>query len=143
MSLAALAVPTYGSRAPDCFSQPRANNWLSDTTTARCAVLPGAPEVAKYRSSCASDRQCSAGIEPPTPRGSKPTTSNLARTAAEISLRAPIAYWTPEPPGPPGLTTSDPILVPGLAARSRLTGNEDRRHAGRRQSNGTSSRAPW
>src|SRR5690348_2134196 len=131
MSLAALAVPTYGSRAPDCFSQPRANSLLSDTTTPRGAVLPGVSEVAKNRSSSASDRQCTAGTEPPTPRGSKPATSNLARTAAETWLRACSAYWTPDPPGPPGLTTSDPIGVPGPVAASRITGSEKRRHAGR------------
>ena len=87
--------------------------------------------MARNRSSCASDRQCTAGIEPPTPRGSKPTTSNLARTAADTWLRASCAYWTPDPPGPPGLTTSEPILVPGPVAGSRITGSEKRRHAGR------------
>jgi len=51
---------------------------------------------------------------------------------AETWLRASWAYWTPDPPGPPGLTTSDPIRVPGPVAGSRITGSEKRRHAGRR-----------
>ena len=58
--------------------------------------------VARYLSSCGPVVQVSAGSLAATPRGSKPTMSNRASTAAGNSLRAPSAYWTPEPPGPPG-----------------------------------------
>jgi len=87
--------------------------------------------VSKYLSSCGPLRQVTAGMLPATPRGSKPTTSNLARTADEIWVRAACAYWTPEPPGPPGLTTSEPIRARESVAGSRITGRENRRHAGR------------
>jgi hypothetical protein len=72
-----------------------------------------------------------AGWLPPTPRGSNPTTSNLARTAGDTTLLACSAYCTPEPPGPPGLSTSEPMRRPGPAAGSSITGSEKRRQAGR------------
>ena len=75
--------------------------------------------------------QVSAGWLAATPRGSKPTMSNRASTAAGNSLRAPSAYWTPEPPGPPGLTTSAPIRWDSSPAASLTTGSEKRRPEGR------------
>ncbi len=75
--------------------------------------------------------QVSAGSLAAVPRGSKPTMSNRASTAAGNSLRAPSAYCTPEPPGPPGLTTSAPTRWDGSLAGSLITGSENRRPPGR------------
>ena len=56
------------------------------------------------------------GVLRATPRGSNPTTSYCAITAG---LMVPLAYCAnsyPEPPGPPGLTTSDPSRFVGSFA---------------------------
>ena len=101
------------------------------TTVASWALLTGLSVVAKYLSSCGPVRQWTAGVLPPTPRGSNPTTSNRARTAADTTWRACSAYWIPDPPGPPGLITSDPIRRAGSLAGSLITGSENRRQPGR------------
>ena len=75
--------------------------------------------------------QASAGSLAATPRGSKPTMSNRASTAEGNSLRAPSAYCTPEPPGPPGLITRSPTRWAGSVAGSLMTGRENRRPPGR------------
>ena len=73
-------------------------------------------ESARAASHSASLRQSIRGVLAPTPRGSNPTTSNGPPPRV-----SPI--WTanviPDPPGPPGLSTSDPIF--GWSARCRST----------------------
>ena len=131
MSRAAFWVPTYGSRAAEFCAHRAAYSLLCATTSASCAALAGMSSVARYVSSCGPVMQVNAGSLAATPRGSKPTMSNRASTADGNSLRAPSAYWTPEPPGPPGLTTSAPIRRDGPAAGSFITGSENRRQEGR------------
>ena len=131
MSRAAFWVPTYGSRAAEFCAHRAAYSLLCVTSPASCAALAGMSSVARYWSSCGPVMQVSAGSLAATPRGSNPTMSNRASTAAGNSLRAPSAYSTPEPPGPPGLTTSAPIRRDGSAAASLITGSENRRPAGR------------
>jgi len=77
-------ISAIASEAPDRFWQPRANSLLSDTTTARCAVLPGVSDVAKNRSSCASDRHVSP-VSPPFAQRSA-FTSNAASHAATLLM---------------------------------------------------------
>ncbi len=56
-----------------------------------------------------------------TPRGSKPTMSKRLRSAAGKRLVAPSrTNSTPDAPGPPGLTKSDPIRV-ALSVAGRRT----------------------
>ncbi len=55
-----------------------------------------------------------------TPRGSKPTRSKRFRSALG---KASALSWTssiPEPPGPPGLTMSEPMRSPCSVAGSRM-----------------------
>ena len=61
----------------------------------------------------------STGADRPTPRGSKPTTSKRRSTSVGSVSDSPTAASTPEPPGPPGLTTSEPIRFCWPASRTR------------------------
>ena len=56
-----------------------------------------------------------------TPRGSNPMMSKRLRSAAGKSLVAPSrTKSTPDAPGPPGLTNSDPIRLALSVAGSRI-----------------------
>ncbi len=60
------------------------------------------------------------GVLAPMPRGSKPTRSNLRATSVFfISSESCEAISIPDAPGPPGLTSSDPIRWLGSAALTR------------------------
>ena len=98
---------------------------------ASCAALSGISSVDRYVSSSGPVMQDTAGSLPPTPRGSKPTMLNRASTADGNSPRAASAYCTPEPPGPPGLTTRSPTRWAGSVAGSLMTGREKRGPPGR------------
>jgi len=65
----------------------------------------------------ASELHHSAGVDDPTPRGSKPTRSNRSRTDAGMLSTIPAAASIPDSPGPPGLTISDPIFAPVAGKR--------------------------
>ena len=54
-----------------------------------------------------------------TPRGSKPTRSNRLRIALGNWLAPSRTKSTPEPPGPPGLMTSEPMRCDRSVAGSR------------------------
>jgi hypothetical protein len=107
-----------------------ANCLLAPITRASWAGSEGSSSVAKKVSSCGPFSQFSAGWLAPAPRGSKPTMSNRASTAAGNSRRAPSAYCTPDPPGPPGLMTSAPTRCAGSAAGSLTTGRVNRGPSG-------------
>ncbi len=68
----------------------------------------------------ASSRQVTA-VDSPTPRGSKPITSNCC-CSAEPTAKSTLSRISPTPlePGPPGLVSNDPIDVPD-SARCRIT----------------------
>ena len=71
-------------------------------------------------SASASVRHRTAGAEWPTPRGSKPTRSKLRLIGEPSSSEAiPATMSTADPPGPPGLTSSDPMRCP--VAGTRMT----------------------
>ena len=78
--------------------------------------------VPRCWSCSAAVRQWIVGMLAPIPRGSNPTRSKRRATSV-FFIR--IASWeaisTPEAPGPPGLTNSDPMRWPGSLARSRET----------------------
>jgi hypothetical protein len=60
----------------------------------------------------ASELHHTAGVELATPRGSKPTRSNPSRSDDGSVGAIEAAASTPDSPGPPGLTTSEPIFLP-------------------------------
>lgn len=74
-----------------------------------------------------------------TPRGSNPTTSNRRRISSLNWPEAKMARSTPEPPGPPGLSTSEPIRAAGSVAGRRASARAIRSPPGRLQSTGTES----
>src|SRR5262249_33997037 len=56
-----------------------------------------------------------------TPRGLKRTMSNLARIFGDQkAVAAPRTKSTPEPPGPPGFTNSEPIRCAGSVGGSLI-----------------------
>jgi hypothetical protein len=65
------------------------------------------------------------------PRGSKPTRSNRARTSSGKSPDANRTKSTPEPPGPPGFTNSEPIRRFSSAAGRRIRKRPTNPAAGR------------
>ena len=67
---------------------------------------------ARSRSLSASELHHTAGVDKPTPRGSKPTRSNRCRTDSGRVPTIEAAASTPDSPGPPGLMISEPILSP-------------------------------
>src|SRR5205085_4568783 len=71
-----------------------------------------------------------------TPRGSKPTMSNRARRSDDRSM-PPATNSRPEPPGPPGSTSSEPIRSPGRRAGSSLSDSSIVRPVGLVYSSGT------
>ena len=61
-----------------------------------------------------------AGWLAPIPRGSNPTRSKrLSSPVLVAGLTSPAAATMPDAPGPPGLTTSDPIRAPSSVALCR------------------------
>jgi hypothetical protein len=63
----------------------------------------------------------STGVDSPTPRGSRPTTSKRLSTSTGRVSADCTAESVAEMPGPPGLTSSDPIrpVCPASTARTR------------------------
>ncbi len=70
------------------------------------------------------------GLLAPTPRGSKPTMSNESRMVWLKTFLADLAKSTPEAPGPPGFTSSEPMRLDGSAAGSLISLSEMRSPAG-------------
>ena len=67
---------------------------------------------ARSLSLSSSELHHSAGLDAPTPRGSNPTRSKRSRTDCGMVPTRLTAASTPDSPGPPGLTNSEPILSP-------------------------------
>ena len=88
------------------WAEPHGNATDIPASAADCA-----PRSAKHRTSA----------EKFVPRGSIPTMSNRASTSDERKVDAWAAMETLDPPGPPGLTKSVPILCLWSGAGSRST----------------------
>jgi hypothetical protein len=72
-----------------------------------------------------------SGVLRMTPRGSNPTRSKRARTSSENRTSAAArTKSTPEPPGPPGLRNSEPILRAGSVAGCLMSASEIRSPSG-------------
>ena len=82
--------------------------------------------VPKNAASSSSEAKHRMGAEAPTPRGSNPTTSKRASTSGvQIVCAAPsLTSSTPEPPGPPGFTNSEPMRRAGSLAGRRISASE-------------------
>ena len=78
-----------------------------------------------------------AGVLRAVPRRSQPTMSNRPAVSASRASPRPATMSTPESPGPPGLTNSDPIRCAGRLARWRITDRVMDREPGWAQSKGT------
>ena len=87
---------------------------------ARPAAVRTSGLAAASVSFCLSLMHCS-GSDSPTPRGSKPTRSNRSSSCWLSAPTRPAARFTPEPPGPPGLTSSEPIRWLWESLRARTT----------------------
>ena len=108
MSRATSAVLRCRARSP-----PRWAHWAvirsaSESSSARSAAESGVGSTLKSWSMLSSVRH-RTGEDAPMPRGSNPTMSYAARTAGENAKSESWAYCTPDPPGPPGLMSREPI----------------------------------
>src|SRR5439155_26680273 len=93
--------------------------------TASSSVLRGNANGVNNGVHCLAFPKHQSAVLHATPRGSKPTMSNQARTSPEKrNGAAKRAKSTPEPPGPPGLMKIDPIRRAGSAAGSLTTAIE-------------------
>ena len=81
----------------------------------------------------------STAVLAPTPRGSKPTRSNVRRSRRARRRAADERNSIPDPPGPPGLNTSEPIRSSGSAAGTRASAMSIVAPSGSSWSSGTSS----
>jgi hypothetical protein len=79
------------------------------------AAESGSGSEAMNASSSLSERQ-STGVLAPTPRGSKPTMSKLSSSLSPNTELEFSTYCTPEPPGPPGLTSNEPTRLSASSA---------------------------
>jgi len=125
--------PVFSSHAVAVFCQK-----------ARRASRPSGVEVSKTAARAAStsgSARQSKGWDCPTPRGSKPTTSYAPSTAGLNTRFTESMKATPEPPGPPGFVTSEPMRLSWSAAGRRFTAREIVAPVGSLWSIGTSTRA--
>ena len=123
MSLAVSTVLKVPRASPYSSAQPSATSWASAKASSSCSSVVGRGSAATIRSFRSSEMH-STGVERPTPRGSKPTMSNRCSTSRGRVRARPIAASAPEAPGPPGLTTSEPIrsVCPAITTRTRNSG---------------------
>jgi hypothetical protein len=99
-------------------AQPSATSCCSAKASSICSGVAGRGSAAMIRS-FSSGGMHSTGVDSPTPRGSKPTTSKRRSTSSGRVSAEPIAASAPEAPGPPGLMTSEPIRSVCWAQRAR------------------------
>ena len=124
MSRAVSTVLKVPSESGYSSAQPSATSCCSANASSTCSGVVGRGSEAMTRS-LRSAGMHSTGVESPTPRGSKPTTSKRRSTSSGSVSAWPIAASAPDPPGPPGLITSEPMrsVWPGCTARTRVSGS--------------------
>ena len=124
MSRAVSAVLKVPSALPYFFAQASATRWVSAKASFCWAPVSGRGSAAASSSFRGSGRH-STGVDSPTPRGSKPTRSNRWRTSVGMVSARLIAASAPEAPGPPGLTSSEPIrfVCPASTTLTRNSGS--------------------
>ena len=134
MSRATLAVDMWFRIGPPHSAQAR-SAWIQTRSSWRVTGNGNGARAAT--ASSVVSKHC-RGVLRATPRGSKLTRSNRARTCGEYSSR-PIACRksTPEPPGPPGLKKIEPMRAPGPDAGKAGQGEADLGPRGLSWSSGT------
>lgn len=95
-------------------------------------IRPSAPghdrSFARYRSSASSPQL--AVVLPPTPRGSKLTTSYAPSSSPSSAFPFLVSACTPDPPGPPGMNSNVPRRACGSSLRTRETASVNCRPPG-------------
>ena len=121
MSRATSRVPTFASRAvPVFWAQPPAVWRAAASARATPAGEGSRRSVPRWESCSAAVRQWIAGVLAPIPRGSNPTRSKRRATSVpSIRIASCEEISTPDAPGPPGLTSSEPMRCVGSVALSR------------------------
>src|SRR5947207_5449172 len=124
MSRAVCSVENSRSESPYLSPQDLAMLACTLATASKSASPTGSGSPPKNASRSASLKHFTA-LDRPTPRGSNPTTSKRRNTSVGNCCDRYTARSTPEPPGPPGSTSSEPIRLPWLVActRSRAMSN--------------------
>lgn len=116
MSVATLAV-LMNRAIPS--SPPSLSAHRSPITRNRALNRPTSPSSDAFKNWCPSctpqmsrcdllAKQSRRGVLAPTPRGSNPSTSNLSPTTVAMSFPLRAIRSVPDPPGPPGLTSTVP-----------------------------------
>ena len=127
MSRATLAVDMWSRIGPPRSAQARAtarSDWIQTRSSARVTGNWNGVQKAATASSRVSKQR--SGVLRMIPRGSKPTRSKRALTSSEYrNGPAPRTKSTPEPPGPPGLRNSEPILRLRVGGREPGQGEGD------------------
>ncbi len=103
---------------PSAFSQAAANrfSWPSSDWTAAAPTGTGSGRSVAVVDVPLGELPQVTGSLRWTPRGSKDTTSKSSSTVAVITDSSLARSLMPDTPGPPGLTTSDPIRWAGASA---------------------------
>src|SRR4051812_2550941 len=112
MSRAASPVPTCASRSLPALVLQAFANVLDHILACLTSVLVSGVGSADRYASMPSVPRHRTGDDAPTPRGSKLTTSNRRRSEADTAALFAFRLSTPEAPGPPKLSTRDPIFFP-------------------------------
>src|SRR3954471_8661321 len=118
MSRAACSVENSLSESPYLAPHPSAIFFEYWTVASKSAWDTGSGSDPKDVSRSASEKHLTLS-DRPTPRGSNPTMSKRPVISAGSPTERYAASSTPEAPGPPGLTTSEPIRFFWLVARAR------------------------
>ena len=134
-SRAALLVPTNGSSARESGVHVSTRLSASATNASHPASSPGA---SSDTSSSKSTSQ-SIAVLAPTPRGSNETRSNRSVSSGGITAATLVRNSMPDPPGPPGLNTSEPMRRSSSAVAARATAMSIVSPSGAEWSSGTTS----
>jgi hypothetical protein len=142
MSLATFTVDSDVSRsAPYSSTQAAACAAAAAAARSISSAVSAKPKVTLRSSGSAQV----IGLDCPTPRGSKPMTSNRSRTSAGRRSRIAGMLSMPDAPGPPGFTSSTPMRSPVAATPERPASRCERNAdtASTTRSRGRSCRSAW
>ncbi len=119
MSRAVCSVENRLRSSPYLAPHPSAMRRAIATLPSKASWLTGSGSYPKLASRSASEMQ-STGADLPTPRGSNDTTANSSSSVLSFGARCG-RKSRPEPPGPPGLVSTEPCLSSALPVKIRMT----------------------
>jgi hypothetical protein len=108
MSRAVSVVLKMPRASPYSSSQPVATRSARSNAASISSAVVGRGSMENI-SAFSSAGMHSTAVDRPTPRGSNPTSWNSSRTPSGRVRASPMAASAPDPPGPPGLTSSEPV----------------------------------